>query len=199
MTTSNSRTSEHPVSTLFLDRWSPRAFTGESMSEEALLSLFEAARWAPSASNLQPWRFVYAHRETGHWETLLGILNEGNQRWAKNAAVLAIIISKTHNRSEATGELRASYTHAFDAGAAWYALALQATLCGLHAHAMGGIDRDKAMQVLEIPDGFRVEAAVAIGKIADREILPEDLRARENPSQRKPVAEFAFEGRFVGG
>jgi nitroreductase len=195
MTENNLRTADHPVDRLFLDRWSPRAFTGEAMPAPTLLSLFEAARWAPSAANSQPWRFVYGHRGTSAFEQIFSTLDDGNRRWAGNASVLAVIISQTH-RPTASGEMRAAYTHAFDAGAAWCALALQATLMGFHTHAMGGIDRQKAVELLGIPEGFRVEAGLAIGKMAARETLPDDLRQREVASTRKPVSDFAFEGRF---
>ncbi|OHV79189.1 nitroreductase family protein [Ensifer sp. LCM 4579] len=195
MTEINQRKADHPVHSIFLERWSPRAFTGEDIGKEELLALFEAARWAPSASNLQPWRFVYARRATDSFARLLGTLDEGNQRWAKMASALVIILSKTH-RVTSSGEVRSAATHAFDTGAAWFALALQTQLAGWHAHAMAGIDREKAMQVLEVPEHHRVEAAVAIGKRAEPATLPDDLREREKPSQRKPIGEFVFEGRF---
>ncbi|MDK1491090.1 nitroreductase family protein [Sinorhizobium sp. 7-81] len=195
MTEINHRRADHPIHSIFLERWSPRAFTGEEISEKDLLALFEAARWAPSASNNQPWRFVYARRGTEHFASLLDILDESNQRWAKNAAAIVIILSKTH-RLTSTGEMRPAYTHAFDTGASWLALALQTRLAGLYAHAMAGIDRDKAMRVLGVPEHYRVEAAVAIGKLADPSTLPDDLREREKPSQRKPLADFVFEGQF---
>jgi nitroreductase len=194
----NHRRADHPIHSIFLERWSPRAFTGEDISEKELLALFEAARWAPSASNIQPWRFVYARRGTEHFPSLLDTLDEGNQRWAKNASALVIILSKTH-RVTSAGEIRPAYTHAFDTGASWFALALQTQLAGWHAHAMAGVDRDKAMRVVGVPEHFRVEAAVAIGKIADPSTLPDDLREREKPSQRKPINEFVFEGRFSAG
>ena len=196
MTQDTGRTADHAIDPIFLDRWSPRAFTGEAMPQETLLSLFEAARWAPSAANGQPWRFVYGHRGTEAFETIYETLDEGNRRWAGKASVLAAIISQTH-RKTAAGEMRPAYTHAFDTGAAWAYLALQAIRAGYHAHGMGGIDREKAMQVLGVPEGFRVEAGLAIGKIAPKETLPEDLMKREVPSGRKTVEEFAFKGRFV--
>ncbi|MDX3977795.1 nitroreductase family protein [Shinella sp.] len=195
MTEKTGRTADHAIDPIFLDRWSPRAFTGEAMPQETLLSLFEAARWAPSAANGQPWRFVYGHRGSEAFETIFQTLDEGNRRWADKAAVLAVIISQTH-RKNADGEMRPAYTHAFDTGAAWAYLALQAIHAGYHAHGMGGIDRAKAMDVLGVPDSFRVEAAVAIGRIAPKETLPEDLMKREVPSGRKPVEEFISEGRF---
>lgn len=195
MTYDTGRIADHPVDPLFLDRWSPRAFTGEAMPQEALLTLFEAARWAPSSGNGQPWRFVYGHRGTEAFERILATLDDGNRRWAPMASVLAVIVSQTH-RTTASGERRAIYTHAFDTGTAWGYLALQTRLSGYYAHAMGGIDRAKAAADLCIPDGFRVEAGLAIGRMAPKETLPEDLMKREVPSGRKPVAEFVFEGQF---
>ena len=196
MTHPTGRAADHAIAPVFLDRWSPRAFTGEAMPQDTLLSLFEAARWAPSAANGQPWYFVYGHRGTEAFQTIYDTLDEGNRRWADKASVLIVIISQTH-RKNAAGEMRPAYTHAFDTGTAWGYLALQAIHAGYHAHGMGGIDREKAQEVLGISDGFRVEAAVAIGKIAAKETLPEDLLKREVPSGRKKVAEFASEGRFI--
>jgi nitroreductase len=196
MTKTTGRVADHAIDPIFLDRWSPRAFTGAAMTHETLLSLFEAARWAPSAANAQPWRFVYGHRGTEAFDAIYDTLDEGNRRWADKASVLAVIVSETH-RKNAAGEMRPAYSHAFDTGAAWAYLALQAIHAGYHAHGMGGIDRDRAMQVLGIPDGFRVEAGLAIGKIAAKETLPEDLMKREVPSGRKPVADFISEGRFA--
>jgi nitroreductase len=196
MTHDTGRVADYPIDAIFLERWSPRAFTGEPMAHETLLSLFEAARWAPSAANTQPWHFIYGHRGTDAFQTIYDTLDEGNRRWADKASVLVVILSQTH-RKTASGEMRESYSHAFDTGAAWAYLALQAQHAGFHTHGMGGIDREKAMRVLEVPEGFRVEAGLAIGKIAAKEILPEDLQKRETPSGRRPAAEFAFEGRFA--
>ncbi|MFB9953339.1 nitroreductase family protein [Rhizobium puerariae] len=197
MTSSNTRASEFPVDTFFLDRWSPRAFTDETITRETVLTILDAAHWAPSSGNNQPWRFVYGLRGTPFFPVLVDILSPGNQRWAKNAAALIIMISKTY-RVASDGERRLAYTHSFDTGAAWFSIAAQAMKLRYHAHGMEGLDRDKAVEVLGIPEGYRVEAAAAIGRIADRSTLPEDLREREFPSKRKPVSEIAFEGKFTG-
>ena len=197
MTSANSRQSEYPIDAFFLKRWSPRAFTGEPISKETMLTILDAAHWAPSSGNGQPWRFVYALKGTPEFDVLLDILVEGNQRWAKNASALIILISKTY-RLSSTGERRHAHTHAFDTGAAWFSLAAQTMKLGLYAHGMEGMSREKAMDVLGVPDGYRVEAAVAIGHLADKDTLPEDIREREVPSKRKPLAEVAFEGRFTG-
>jgi nitroreductase len=197
MTLSNNRESETPIDTFFLDRWSPRAFTDEAMERETILTILDAGHWAPSSGNGQPWRFIYALRGSENWPVLLDILSPGNQRWAQNASALVIFVSKTFRVSK-DGERKHAHTHAFDTGAAWFSIAAQAMKLGYHAHGMEGMDREKAVQVLGIPEGFRVEAACAIGRLAPKETLPEDLREREKQSQRKPLAEVAFEGKFVG-
>jgi nitroreductase len=197
MTKSNNRQSEHPIDTFFLDRWSPRAFTGDPMSRETLLTILDAGHWAPSSGNNQPWRFIYALRDTESWPVLLDILNAGNRRWAQNASALIIFVSRSF-RISTQGERKPAYTHSFDTGSAWFSIAAQAMKLGYHAHGMEGMDREKAIQMLDIPEGFRVEAACAIGKLAPKETLPDDLQERETQSRRKPLAEVAFEGRFAG-
>jgi nitroreductase len=183
---------EHPVDELFLDRWSPRAMSGESISEEELLTLFEAARWAPSSYNNQPWRILYARRDTEHWPAFFGLLVEGNQTWAKDAAALLLFVSK--ETFDFNG--KPYPTHSFDTGAAWENLALQATLMGLVAHGMQGFDYERARAELNIPEGFRVEAMAAVGRPGDPARLPEQLREREAPSDRKPLSEVTCEGAF---
>lgn len=189
-----SRTVDAPVEDLLVGRWSPRAMSGESIDQAQLLRLLEAARWAPSASNMQPWRFVYAHRETPAWESLFDLLNPGNQEWAHRAAVLVLVLSKTTSDRDGSH----SVTHAFDAGAAWENLALQGTAQGLVVHGMGGFDRERARTAASVPDDYAVLAMIAVGRPGDPEVLPERLRRREVPSHRRPVREFAFEGVFGG-
>lgn len=196
-TNANSRAAAHPIDPLFLERWSPRAFLDQPISESELLTLLEAARWAPSSYNSQPWRFAYARRGTGHWPTFLGLLNEFNQSWAKNAAALVFVASNPLMRPPGADKDVPSYSHSFDAGAAWASLALQAVRLGLQAHAMVGVDFAKAAEVLGLPAGYRVEAAIAIGKPGDKSQLPEGLQAREQPSPRRTLAEIAAEGRFT--
>jgi len=187
------RRPETGVHELFLRRWSPRAMSGEPISDAELMTLFEAARWAPSCFNNQPWRLLYAKRGTPHWPPFFDLLIEGNQRWAKNAAVLVAVVSKnTFDRDGGP-----SPTHAFDTGAAWGSLALQAAMRGLVAHGMQGFHHDRARVVLRIPDDHTVHAMVAIGRPGNVEDLPEALRAREVPSGRKRLAEIAFEGPFA--
>lgn len=196
-TNANSRAATHPIDSLFLERWSPRAFLDTAISEGELLTLLEAARWAPSSYNSQPWRFAFARRGTAHWPTLLGLLNEFNQSWAKNSAALVFIASSPLMRPPGGDKDVPSYSHSFDAGAAWASLALQAVRLGLQAHAMVGVDFARAAEVLGLPSGYRIEAAVAIGKPGDKAQLPEGLQAREQPSPRRPLAEIAAEGRFT--
>ena len=186
------RRPDHPVETLIYHRWSPRAMSGERLSQAERMSLFEAARWAPSSFNEQPWRFVYAERDAEHWPRFFDLLSEGNRRWAGAAAVLIVVLSRTtFERNGAP-----SRTHSYDTGAAWQNLALQGSRMGLVVHGMAGFDYDRAREVLDVPEEFAVEAMIAVGRPAPAEVLPESVREREFPSGRKPVAEFAFPGVF---
>jgi nitroreductase len=196
MTQANSRTADYPIDALFLERWSPRAFTGAAISERELLTLLEAARWAPSSYNSQPWRFLYARRDTEPWPRFLGLLNEFNQSWARNAAALIILASKTMILPRGADKEVPSYTHSLDAGAAWANLALQATRSGWAAHGMAGFDVSRTAAELGVPPDYRVEVAIAIGRPGDKSLLPESLRAREEPSGRLPLAQLVCEGRF---
>lgn len=189
-----SRAVDAPVERLLVGRWSPRAMSGEPIEQSDLLRLLEAARWAPSASNMQPWRFVYAHRETPAWQPLFDLLNQGNQEWAHRAAVLVLVLSKTTSDRDGTPWV----THAFDAGAAWENLALQGTAQGLVVHGMGGFDRERARTAARVPDEYAVLAMIAVGRPGDPDDLSERQRRREVPSDRRPVREFAFEGVFGG-
>lgn len=194
--TANTRKTEYDISPVFVSRWSPRAFTGEPVEDAALFSLFEAARWAPSANNSQPWRFIYAKNGGAGWDKLLGLANENNRRWASRAGVLVALLSKkTHVRNGDT-EPTPLRNHSLDAGAAWASLAFQAVHVGLATHAIGGFDRDNAPSVLGVPEGFQVEILIAIGKQGERADLPEDIQGREQPAPRKPLASFYAEGQF---
>ncbi|MDB5103220.1 MAG: oxidoreductase [Fibrobacteres bacterium] len=182
----------HPVDPIFPNRWSPRAMSGAHLSRETLATLFEAARWAPSAFNNQPWRFVYALRGGEAWPRFLALLTPRNQLWCAHAGALILIVSK--NTFDHNG--KPSLTHSFDAGSAWMSLALQASLLGLVAHGMQGFDYGMAGELVGLPDGYSVEAMCAVGHPGSPEVLPEDLREKEKPNGRKPVAEVAFEGHF---
>jgi nitroreductase len=196
MTTVNHRTAEHPIDPLFLERWSPRAFVEEALTETELLTILEAGRWAPSSYNSQPWRFLYALRDDAHWAKFLGLLNEFNASWAKRAGALVVIVSSETMRPPGADKDVPSYSHSFDAGAAWAQIALQAARSGFQAHGMVGFDHARAFAELNVPHGYRVEAAVAIGKVGDKSILPEGLQGREAPSDRSPLSAVALAGGF---
>lgn len=186
-----SRTPAHPVDPIFLRRWSPRAMDGRPVDDAALASLFEAARWAPSASNSQPWRFVYGVRDTPEFEALCELLTPSNRAWCERAGALVAVCSRAVDPSGA-----ATPWHAFDAGAAWMSLALQGTLLGLVVHAMGGFDRGRAPAVLGLPPGHEVHCLVALGHPGDPALLPERVRDREAPNARHPITDFVHRGRF---
>ncbi|MFM5932216.1 MAG: nitroreductase family protein [Novosphingobium sp.] len=188
------RTADPRVLPLIVERWSPRAFDGTAMPQEDLDVILEAATLAPSAFNYQPWRFLYAHRDDANWERFLSLLIPFNASWAKEAGVLLFILSDT--LMQQGDEAKPLHSHSFDAGAAWAQMALQATAMGYHAHGMTGIDFDRIRSELAVPERFRVEAAVAIGRRASPEVLPEGLREREVPSGRKPISDVSAAGSF---
>jgi nitroreductase len=187
------RTADHSIEPLFLKRWSPRAMSGDGLSDEEMFSLFEAARWAPSTYNEQEWRFLYAHRETPQWPAFFDLLAEGNRPWCENAAILVVILA--HKVFERNG--RPNPVHVFDAGCAFENLALQGAAMGLVVHGMQGFDFDKAREALNVPDDYAVCAMFAAGKPGNEKDLPQPLRERENPSGRKPVNEIICEGPFA--
>ena len=189
----NPRNPNYAINNLILNRWSPRAMTGEELADKELMSLFEAARWAPSSFNNQPWRFIYAKRDTEHWAKFFNLLVDFNKSWAKDAAALVVIASRKNFEYNETP----SPSHQFDTGAAWENLALEAASRGLVAHGMGGFDYTRARKELGVPDGYEVMAMVAIGKKAPRDRLPPELQAKELPSSRKPLEEIVMEGRFT--
>jgi nitroreductase len=188
---SDIRKADHPVDNIFLDRWSPRAMSGEEITETELMSLFEAARWAPSSNNNQPWRILYARRNTEYWPLFFNLLTDSNKIWAKNSSVLLLIVSKnTFDNGQP------SRTHSYDTGAAWENLALQGNLKGYVVHGMQGFDYELARSSLNIPDGFTVEAMAAIGLPGNKEDLPDYLQERESPNNRRKLRETIFEGPF---
>jgi len=197
MTSFAGRTADHPIEKLLLERWSPRAFSSESITEDTLMTLFEAARWAPSSYNSQPWRFIYGLRDTPSFATILGLLVPANQAWAKHSAALVVVVSKTTMAPRGTE--MPSHSHSFDTGAAWQNIGLQATAMGWHTHGMTGFDIPRAATELGVPEGYRVEAAFAIGKQGDKASLPEQMQAMEAPNGRNPVSSFVFEGSFKAG
>lgn len=186
------RTPDHEINPLILNRWSPRAMSGEPIDQETINSLFEAARWAPSSYNGQPWRFIYARKGMPQFDTFMKLLVEFNQSWCKNAAMLTVIISrKTFEDNNAP-----SPTHSFDTGAAWENLALEGTSRNLVVHGMAGFDYEKARSELQIPSHFEILAMFAVGHPAPKESLPEGLKEKEAPAMRKKLKEIVMEGHF---
>ena len=187
------RTSTYPIQEEFLTRSSRRAFDENNrLTEEQLLSLFEAARWAPSSFNGQPWRFIYARRGEKEWESLFNVLGDFNKSWCKHADTLVLVLSRNnfeHNN-------KPSPTSKFDAGAAWMSLALQAHAQGNIAHGMEGFDYEAIRKTLQIPDTYSVNCMVAVGKPGKKEDLPKDLQEKETPSTRKPLDEIISKGIF---
>lgn len=187
-----SRKPDHPVEPLFVRRWSPRAMSGDPVADAELSTLFEAARWAPSSYNEQPWRFLYARRDTPVWGRFFDLLVEANQAWAGRAAVLLCVTTrKVFSRNGKPNPVAV-----YDAGSAWENLALQGARMGLVVHGMAGFNFSKARTALSVPDDYEVVAMAAIGRYGDPNDLPESLRKGEAPSGRRPVSESFFEGGF---
>ncbi|MBX7065807.1 MAG: nitroreductase family protein [Parachlamydiales bacterium] len=184
------RKADHPITPLILNRWSPRSMTGETIPDDTIMSLFEAARWAPSSYNNQPWRFLYAKRNTPHFAVFFDLLIDFNKLWCEKAALLGVIASeKIFEKTK-----KPSVTHALDTGAAWENLALEGNSRNLVVHGMQGFDYEKARKDLKVPEAYEILAMFAVGKPAPKENLPEDLMKREAPSPRKKISEFIFEG-----
>ena len=182
---------DHPILDLLARRWSTRAFADRSVANEVLTSLFEAARWAPSSGNLQPWSYLVAPKDnTAEHERLAGVLVPGNA-WARQAPVLALSIATVHREDKPN-------RHAYhDLGLANENLVIQAVSMGLAVHMMAGFQADMAREVFEIPSSHDPVAMIAIGYPGDPASLPEDLRKKDlSPRQRKPIREFVFSGKF---
>jgi nitroreductase len=183
-----------PIEALIRRRWSPRSFQERPVPDAALASLLEAARWAASCFNAQPWHLLVARRdrEPEAHARLLGCLSTSNQRWAGHAPVLLLAVARMGFPQDGRPNRHAAY----DTGAAMAQLALQAVALGLQAHQMGGFDAARAQDAFGIPEGFEPMAAVALGYPGSAAALPEDLRARETaPRTRRAVEEFV---RFGG-
>lgn len=175
-------------------RWSPRAFDERSVDVALLRTLFEAARWAPSSNNEQPWRFLVASKDhAADWTRLFDCLVEGNRRWAVRAPVLVLSVASMQFEDDGKPN-----RHAFhDMGLATENLVLQATAHGLAAHQMAGFDVEKARADFDIPAGYEPVAIIAIGYPGDSAVLPERLRERElQPRSRRPIEEWTFLGRW---
>jgi nitroreductase len=179
----------HGVDDLIRRRWSPRTYADKEIPAAELKKLFEAARWAASSSNEQPWRFLVGRRGDDTYQKIFNALVEFNQSWAKSAPVLVLSVAK--NVFTNNGKPNAYGMH--DTGAASATLALQATAIGLHTHSMAGFDREQARASFAIPSDYEIGAVTAIGYMGDPASLPEHLQKMEvSPRQRKPLEEFVF-------
>ena len=185
-----------PVHELIGRRWSPRAFDPRPVEPAKLRSLFEAARWAASSSNAQPWHYIVATKDdAGNFARVLECFNEGNQLWTKNAPVIGLSVAALN--FAANGKPNRFAFH--DVGQASTTLALEATALGLQIHQMGGIFPDKAREIFGVPEGYEVVAGLALGYPGDPTLLPETNTLRERellPRQRKPLSEFVFSGQW---
>ncbi|MCH9631666.1 MAG: hypothetical protein S4CHLAM37_16910 [Chlamydiia bacterium] len=184
---------KHNISSTIKKRWSPRAMSGEPLSEAEYQPLFEAARLAPSCFNSQPWRFLMVKKESKRWEDVYSSLTEYNQGWTKNAAMLVVLTSRLKyekNDKEAN-------KHSLDAGAAWENLALEGFSRDLVVHAMEGFHPEKLRESFSIPDLYHIEIVIAIGKPAPVNTLEEKYQVAEKPKERKPLAEILNEDEFI--
>jgi len=186
--------SDFPVHELIRERWSPRAFADKPVPRDVLRSIFEAARWAPSSNNEQPWAYIVASRDDkASFEKMLSVLVEFNANWAKTAAVLALAVAELAFAKNNVPNRNAQY----DTGAATALLSVEATARGLAVHQMAGFDPEKARHVFGIPAGWEAIAAIAIGYPGDPASLPQPLKDREMaPRTRKPIDEFVMAGHW---
>lgn len=184
----------HPVHDLIAKRWSPYAFADKPVSTEDLKSLFEAAAWAASSYNEQPWRYIVATKDDPKaFEKLLSCLAEANQAWARHVPVLALSVMRT----SFTMNGKPNRVALHDVGAASASLTLEATNRGLVVHQMAGIQPDKVRVGYGLPEEFEPVAGLAIGYVGDSNTLPDELRKRDTaPRERRGLAEFVFEGKW---
>ena len=185
---------DYPISELIAERWSPYAFDNRLVPEADLRSLFEAARWAPSSYNEQPWSYIVATRDNSEqFQRLLSCLVDANQVWAKAAPVLALGVVSLKFARNAKDNRAAVHNLGLASGN----LVLEATARGLFVHQMIGILPDRAREIYEIPEGYEAWTGLAIGYRGDPTSLPDPLRERERaPRQRKPLSEFVFNGKW---
>jgi nitroreductase len=191
------RKPDHAINSIFTTRWSARSFTGDTMPEEDILSMLEAARWAHSSANRQPWRFTYALRGDANFDQYVHFLDDGNREWAHKAAAVVIVISARRTKPTDGSAPRTIGTHSLDTGCALQSFTLQAAMMGYIAHPMGGVLPEKIRAELAISDeDYKVECGIAIGRLAPPNELPERFREREKKSGRRPLSETAFRGEF---
>lgn len=183
---------EYPIHELIVKRWSPRSFAGDPVDRELLRQLFDAARWAPSSYNEQPWRFIIATRETpGEFEKMSSVLNEWNRKWASSAPVLGLTVVKEHFTGNESPNRAAEY----DLGQAIAYLSIEATRHDLFLHQLGGILPDRARELFHIPDGYAPVTMFALGYLGDPGELPGTLHSSETtPRSRKEIDEIVFRG-----
>jgi nitroreductase len=183
---------DFPVHPLIAARWSPRAFDSRPVESVKLQRIFEAARWAASSSNLQPWYFIVGIKGDEAYDKIFGTLVEFNQLWAVNAPLLVLAISKTTNQR---GELNKSY--AYDLGQAVATLSLQAVSEGIYTHQMGGFDASRAAGLFDIPEEYKILVSFALGYLGDPDALHHKLQKLEtSPRMRHSAREFVFTGSF---
>ena len=183
---------DQPIDPHLTNRWSRRSFTGDAVPDTVLRTAFEAARWAPSGMNAQPWRFLVTRPGDAWWETYLGLLMPRNRLWAAKASALVLILSA--RELEWRGERVPNSSHSFDAGAAWANFAHQALLLGWHTHGIGGFYREAARERLNIPQDFSIEAIIALGRKGELEGLDPEFHSREAPNGRRALDETVFAG-----
>lgn len=188
----NCRIPEYKVLNLIINRHTSRAMSGEEISDQELMSLFEAAKWAPSSFNSQPWRFIYVKKDSPKWSETLNIIDPYNQIWAKNGSVLILAISyKYFNYNK-----KISNTHALDTGSATQNMLLQGHYMGLLVNAIAGFDYEKAKELFKINDDYEIHAMYVVGYPGDINTLPEKLQLKETKSNRKKINEFVFKDNF---
>jgi nitroreductase len=190
---SSTREADASVEPMFTERWSSKSFTSRPLTQAQIASLFEAARWAPSSGNRQPWLFVYT-TDGADRKKFDSVLNENNRKWATRSGMIVLVFARTV--TDDGGNIR---TAQFDTGAAWMSLALQANRMGLNTRAMGGIDLDAAHEAAGVPrNKFKAICAIAIGSAGTNGDLEADIREQNLPNGRKPVREVVFRGSYSG-
>mgnify|MGYP006274146221 CR=1 FL=1 len=192
MITKTAETSNHILEPI-RERWSPRAFADRPVDPDVLRRLFEAARWAMSSFNEQPWRFIVGVKGQPGYDGVFACLNDWNQKWAGTAPVIVLVAGRTRFSLDESE----NRVWLYDCGAAAGFLCLQATQEGLHTHQMAGILPEKAHDSLDVPEGFEVVTAIAIGHQGEVDRIPDDYHDDERaPRDRKPLDEIVFHGRW---
>lgn len=186
------RVADYAVLPPIIGRWSQRAMSGEPISSSELMSLFEAARWAPSSYNGQPWRYVYARRGNPAWTAMFDLLDPINKLWCANSAVLMVLAARTHFEHNN----KPDRSFALNAGASWQNLALQGHALGLAVRGMQDFDYERAVAHFQIHPPYAVQMMIAVGRPGDAQNLPETLRIKDKPTLRKAVTAIAFEDEF---